>query len=146
MSAKNSSGDNKVCNVCKVPYSLHVRKPGPGKCFGGAFTTTFQTLLEQIEALRQELKNERREARDREAHLTGKLKELTTALREERENLAEVKERMCCLERAFASHDGGRETNPVRNQKKKQKKKRECGGERSRSRVLNLTGEKGKDS
>ena len=69
-------GVEKLCGVCKVPISIHVGKPGVGKCLGGAFTKAFETLVKTVKRVsaelqteRSEAKKEREEAKDREVRL-----------------------------------------------------------------------------
>ena len=59
----------KAYQVCKVPVSIHVGKPGIGKCLGGAFTGAFLALYKTVELLCLEMISERTEAQDREERL-----------------------------------------------------------------------------
>ena len=62
--------DEKLCNV---PLTNHVGKSGVGKCFGGAFTKTFDSLFKAVNDVTIELQTERAEARDCEQLLKTKI-------------------------------------------------------------------------
>ena len=111
----------KLCGVCKVPISIHVGKPGIGKCLGGAFTKAFESLVksvqgltDQLQAERSEAKKEREEAKDREVRLNVQLRELRSEVSELTGELEFIKAR--CISAQSESR-----TQP--NQDKKIKKK-----------------------
>ena len=52
--------DEKLCIVCKVPPTNHVRKSGARKCFGGASTKAFDSLLKAEKDLTIEQQGEGR--------------------------------------------------------------------------------------
>ena len=84
--------EGKLCGVCKVPISIHVGKPGIGKCFGGAFTKAFEVLFRTVKGLTSELQAEGTEARDREQRLKAKMSEMEGQLSHCKDQLAESTE------------------------------------------------------
>ena len=67
----------------KVPISIHVGKPGIGKCFAGAFPKAFEVLFRTIKGLTSELYAECTEARGREERLKAKMSEMEGQLRQD---------------------------------------------------------------
>ena len=83
-------GVEKLCGVCKVTISIHVGKPGVGKCPGGAFTKAFETLVKSVQGISSELQTERSEARkEREEAKDREVR--NTQLRELRNEVSNLK-------------------------------------------------------
>ena len=104
----------KLCGVCKVPISIHVGKPGIGKCLGGAFTKAFESLVKSVQGLTAQLQAERSEAKNREVRLNVQLREL-------RSEVSELKGEMEFIKARCISAQSESRTQP--NQDKKIKKK-----------------------
>ena len=100
VSTELEDGVEKLCGVCKVPVSIHVGKPGVGKCLGGAFTKAFETLVKTVQGIsaelqteRSEAKKEREEAKDREVRLNMQLRELRNEVSDLKGEIELLKER-----------------------------------------------------
>ena len=86
--------ETKLCGVCKVPICYHVGKPGVGKCLGGAFTKTFESLFQAVKTLTSQLQSERTDAKDREQRLNSRLDTMEGQLTKQREMIADLEVRL----------------------------------------------------
>ena len=138
----HEDAEGKLCGVCKVPISIHVGKPGIGKCFGGAFTKAFEVLFRTVKGLTSELQAERTEARDREQRLKAKMSEMegqlshckdqlvesTETLKKVSEELARSTKRLAEIERSESFSSKSKPTQPVHIQSKRRKRAYGQGG------------------
>ena len=111
----------KRCGVCKVPISIHVDKPGIGKCFGRAFTKAFESFVKSVQGLTDQLQAERSEAKKEREEAKGREVRLNVQLRELRSEVSELKGEMEFIKARCISAQSESRTQP--NQDKKIKKK-----------------------
>ena len=94
-----------------MPVSIHVGKPGVGKCLGGAFTKAFESLVKtvqgitaELQAERSEAKKEREEAKDREVRLNTQLRELRNEVSDLKGEIELLKERCISAQTESRTH------------------------------------------